>query len=104
MADWELIDFDPVVQRAMFGRDVQGGMELKTVYFVDNILDANKEQFNHTATGWAGDYHKIASISPALAYGDGFIAEAFKANDDKAISKWLNDSDNRAWRTKEGTV
>ena len=103
-SDWQLIEFDHTVNRALFGRDVPGGMELKTEYYVDNILDANKEQFNSAQSGWSGDWHKVASVSPALAYGDGYFAQAVKQNDEAAIAKWLNDSDNRAWRTKEGKL
>ena len=32
------------------------------------------------------------------------MAEASRQGDDKFISKWLNSSDNLAWRTKEGRV
>lgn len=102
--DWTLLEYDPVVNRATFGRDVEGGMELKTEYYVDDVLEANKQQYNLAQSGWAGDYHKVASISPAVAYGGGYIAQALKEGDDAAVSKWLNDSDNRAWRTKHGNV
>lgn len=106
--DWQLIEYDPDMLRATFARPaVQNGvsgMEIKTEYYVDPTIEANKIELNNQASGWKGDYHKVASLSPAIAYGEGYIAQALKDGDDRAISKWLNDSDNRAWRTKEGKV
>lgn len=102
--DWQLIEFDPVVNRALFARDVEGGMEAKVEYYVDPVIESNQTEFNAASLGWKGDYHKVASLSPAIAYGEGYIAQALKEGDDRAMSKWLNDSDNSKWRTKGGKV
>lgn len=108
MHDWQLVDFDLHIGRAVYARRVEDhdrqGWEIKTEYYADPTLEANKIELNNQAAGWRGDYHKIASLSPGVAYGDGYIAQALKEGDDKAMSKWLNDSDNSAWRTKAGTV
>ena len=32
------------------------------------------------------------------------LAEASREGEEKYVSRWLNDSDNRAWRTKSGRV
>ena len=107
-SDWQLIGYDATVNRALFGRpavkDGVTGTEFKVEYYVDPVIEANKVELNSQASGWKGDYHKVASLSPAIAYGDGYIAEALKEGDERAMSKWLNSSDNRAWRTKEGRI
>lgn len=107
-SDWELLEYDAELNRALFGRPaVQNGvtgMDLKVEYYVDPVIEANKTELNNQASGWKGDYHKVASLSPAIAYGEGYIAQALKEGDERAMSKWFNDSDNRAWRTKEGRI
>lgn len=105
---WKLIDWNAELFRATYARRAvengQEGWEIKTEYYADPTVEENKRELANNGPGWAGDYHKIASISPALAYGDSYIANAIREGDEKAMSKWLNDSDNRHWRTKEGTV
>lgn len=108
MSDWQLVEFDAQIGRAVFARRVDDnerqGWEIKTEYYADPTLEANKIELNNQASGWKGDYHKVASLSPAIAYGDGYIAQALRQGDDKAVSRWMNDSDNRAWRTKAGKI
>lgn len=106
--DWVMIEYDPVVNRALFGRPAvkngETGTEYKVEYYVDPVIEANKIELNNQASGWRGDYHKVASLSPALAYGDSYIANALREGDERSMSKWLNDPDNKHWRTKEGKV
>lgn len=104
MSDWAVFDRNDELGRVVLFRKVEGGTEFATVYLVDGILDANTEARNSAPSGWKGDYHRIASLSPAVAYGDGYVAQAIKEGDDKVLTKWLNDSDNSRWRTKDGTV
>jgi hypothetical protein len=103
-----VIDYDPTLGRTTYARRVEEadrkGWEIWVDYEVDPTIEANKIELNNQASGWKGDLHKIASLSPGIAYGQGYIAQALKEGDEKAMSKWLNDSDNRAWRTKEGKV
>lgn len=106
--DWEMIEYTTDPHRAVFARRAvqngQTGTEYKVEYYVDPVIEANKVELNNQASGWRGDYHKVASLSPALAYGDSYIANALREGDERAMSKWLNDSDNKHWRTKEGKV
>lgn len=51
-------------------------------------------------TKW-GDMSRVASI-PLSVYYD--LKRKGIVDDPKAIKKWLNDPDNRAFRTREGTV
>lgn len=72
-------------------------------YPVDNTIKENAEARAEAGTGWKGDWHRIASIPLNVVHASGF-ADAITQNDNKFLSKFLNDGDNRAWRTKEGKV
>jgi len=101
--DWTLFDYDPQLKRQVWSRfNPDGSQTFRTDYEVEPTIDENTAMRNLASPGWKGDYHKVASI-PLNVFWDQ-LAEASKQDDDKFISKWLNDSDNRAWRTKEGRV
>lgn len=101
--DWYLVDHDFQLKRTVWARDNgDGTTTYRTDYEVDPTIEINKAQRNLAQGGWKGDYHHVASI-PLNVYYDQ-LAEASRQGDDKFISKWLNDSDNRAWRTKEGQL
>ncbi len=101
--DWTLFDYDiPSGRQVWRMENPDGSSTYRTDYPVKASVDMNTAQRNLAQNGWAGDYHQIASI-PLNVYYDQ-IGQAAREGDDKYLSKWLNDSDNRAWRTKSGTV
>lgn len=101
--EWTLFDYDPQLKRQVWSRvNPDGSRTFRTDYEVDPTIEANTAMRNLASPGWKGDYHKVASI-PLNVFWDQ-LAEASKQDDDKYISKWLNDSDNRAWRSKDGRV
>lgn len=101
--DWWLVDHDVKLGRTVWAHENgDGSTTYRTDYAVQPTVDLNTAQRNMARKDWAGDYHHVASI-PLNVYWDQ-LAEASKQGDDKFISKWLNDGDNRAWRTKEGRV
>jgi len=101
--DWRLFDYDPKLKRQVWVMDNPDGSQTwRTDYEVDPTIDINTAQRNLAQPGWKGDYHHVASI-PLNVFHDQ-LAEASRQNDQQYISKWLNDSDNRAWRTKEGNL
>lgn len=103
--DWTLFDFDPVTERAvwqMFDGE-------KVVFRVDTpvhkAIEQNTIARNNASTGWKGDYHRVASVPMQLLYDENLgLNKAILQGDDQYLSRWLNDSDNSAWRTKEGRV
>ena len=98
-----LFDHDEKLGRTVWARtNDDGTTTFRTDYRVDPTMDANTAMRNMASPGWKGDWHKVASI-PLNIYHDQ-IAEATRQDDMRYLSKWLNDSDNRAWRTKEGTI
>jgi hypothetical protein len=67
-----------------------------------NVDAANTRARNATdkRTKW-GEMARVASI-PLSVYYD--LKRKGIVDDPKAMKKWLNDPDNRAFRTREGTV
>ena len=101
--DWVLFDYDVKSGRQVWLMEhADGTTTIRTDYPVDPLIDENTAMRNAVDPGWKGDWHKIASIPAGLVYGE--LEGAIAQQDDKYLSRWLNDSDNRAWRTKEGRV
>lgn len=106
--DWILWEADPVTGRSVWyltDGDGKGNTIWRTSYNVESLTTENARVRNLAEKAWAGDYHRVASIPLNVLYDRKMgLNEAFAARDDKYTSRWLNDSDNRAFRTKEGTV
>lgn len=103
--DWTLMQWDPATGRTvwqMFDGE-------KTIFRTDTPVAASIEENliarNEAASGWKGDYHRIASVPMQLLYDENLgLNKAIQQGDDGYLSRWLSDGDNRAWRTKEGRV
>lgn len=101
--DWTLFDYDVKSGRQVWMiENPDGTTTFRTDYPVQPTIDLNTAQRNMAQPGWKGDYHHVASI-PLNVYWEQ-LAEASQQKDDKFINRWLNDGDNRAWRTKEGRL
>lgn len=101
--DWSLFDYDLKLKRQVWVRENPDGTRtFRTDYEVDPTIEANTAARNLASSGWAGDYHRVASI-PLNVFHDE-LAEAVNNDDQRYVSKWLNDSDHSAWRTKAGVV
>lgn len=101
--DWVLWDADLKLKRTVWRRqEPDGSYTYRTDYQVDDTIDANAAQRNLAQAGWKGDYHMVASVPLNVFYEQ--LAQASKEGDDAYVNRWLNDSDNRAWRTKDGRV
>ena len=74
---------------------------IETRQEVTDLVENNKADFNAAASGWKGEMHKVASI-PMNVYFD--LKEKGILDDPAALKRWLNDSDNRFFRTKAGRV
>ena len=99
-----LFDWDKATGRTVWAKENgDGTTTFRTDYPVDSIINQNAEQRSIAANNWKGDLHQIASIPLNIAH-DGALGQAIREQDDKWLTRWLNDGDNRAFRTKEGTV
>jgi len=67
-----------------------------------DVDESNTRQRNMTdkRTAW-GDVNKVASIPLSVYYR---LKREGIADDPAALKKWLNNSDNRVFRTREGTL
>jgi hypothetical protein len=80
-----------------------GSVTLQTTQIVDDVLEANKGSFNQVdeRAGWKGDMHRVASIPMSLYYD---LKAKGILDDQVALKKWLNDPNNRYFRTRPGVV
>lgn len=69
---------------------------------VAGTIDLNKAQFNDAPSRWGNDvFHKVASI-PLVVLDD--LQRRGIADDPAKMKQWLNDPDNRYFRTRPGNV
>lgn len=85
-----------------------GDIVIATTQDVTDILEKNKQEYNLTTTKWGDDIfdNKIASI-PLTVIDDlnkVGIMRGFAVIDQKKFRAWLNNPDNRFFRTKQGRV
>ncbi len=80
-----------------------GSVTIQTVQDVEDVAESNKQSFNQVdeRANWQGDMHKVASIPMAIFYD---LKRKGILDDPAAMKKWLNDSDNRVFRTRPGQV
>lgn len=102
--DWELDhELSIIGTRYVWKRWDGEKLTVRTDYPVDHILEANKAAMNESAGARFGEMTKVASIPVGLLYNEKLgLNEAFKQQDLAYLKKFLNDSDNRALRTREG--
>jgi hypothetical protein len=100
---WRLFDYDFLTGRSVWVLHDGNQTHFRTDYPVDKLVEVNQASRNMAQSGFKGDYHLVASVPLNLAYDSGLM-DAHSQGDQKFISKWMNDGDNRAFRTKEGTV
>lgn len=101
--DWELVEYDHFSGRSVW-RLFDGAMtHYRTDYPVEGLIEQNLLDRNDAGKGWKGDWHHIGSVPLNMAHSSGLV-EAITQQDNAWLSRMLNDSDNRAWRTKEGRV
>lgn len=101
--NWELVDYDFRSGRSVWSYFDGEKQHFRTDYPVDGLISENSAVRNIAERSWRGDYHRVASI-PLNVLWDSGLVEAQSQGDDKFVSRWLNDGDHRAWRTKEGRV
>lgn len=92
--------------------DGEGGIIIHSTTDLTDFAEHTKQQYNENPgkTGWSDELfdpkNKIASLPLAIinelnAKG---IMRGFQILDQKALKAWLNDPDNRVFRTRGGQV
>lgn len=81
--------------------DAEGTITIENRVDVQDIIEANKDVANLKSDGWKGEMHQVASI-PLVVYND--LKKKGIVDDERAFKRWLNDPDNRFFRTKAGVL
>lgn len=64
-------------------------------------IELNKQEYNHAGNDRFGEWNKVASI-PLSIYTD--MVKSGMVHDQAALKRWLNDSENRFFRTRPGVI
>lgn len=80
--------------------DATGDVTIETRQHLDPVLGNNQEMRNAARSGWKGDMHLVASI-PKVVWNS--LPEGIR-EDMNELRKWLDQSDQKVFRTKEGTL
>jgi hypothetical protein len=104
----KLFSSDPLVGRyTVAHEDGEGGIILETKQDVSHIVEGNKKMFNEvTSLDKWGDLTHVARL-PLTVIDDlnkKRIMRGFAVIDEKAFKAFLNDPDNRFFRTRPGRV
>lgn len=100
--DFRLIDWDPHSGRTVWAMFNGKETVIRTDYPVDATIAENEAIRKEAGKAWKGDWNRIASVPLNVYYDQLHAAE--QQNDHKYVKRWLNDVDNRAFRTTEGKV
>ena len=85
-----------------FHHDDQGNIGIERVQDVQDIVDVAKRRFNDQKKQTPyGEMCKVASIPLSILHK---LQREGIADDDERMKAWLNDPDNRVFRTRPGTV
>ena len=84
------------------------GKGVETNQDVTDIIEKNKQEYKNRSTKWGEDVrdNKIASIPLTVIdkLNQQGIMRGFHVLDQKKFFAWLNDPDNRFFRTKQGRI
>ena len=101
---WTLLEWDPVTGRSLWSCLEGNKRHYRIDYPVEQIVEANKaERAFSEQQGRFGDWNKVASIPHNVMQSAG-LNDALAQHDDAFVRRFINDSDNSAWRTSRGKV
>lgn len=98
-----IFDTDPLTRSdILWHADHDGSVTVEHRQDVTELVDANKREFNQwdERSRW-GEGRKVAEI-PMVTYME--LVRAGIARDPAALKKWLNDPDQRVFRTSPGRL
>lgn len=87
--------------------DETGGFQIETTQDLEPFVEVVTAVSNDAATHWRGDLHHVASIPQVMIMQlaqQKILSAGGRILDEKRFRRWLNDRDNRAFRTKPGKV
>lgn len=94
---------DTGITRTWHYNDLTDEATIQTTQDLTAVIEANKRDLAaiDEKANWKGEWHHVASIPETLYYQ--MKAEG-KIDDQAYMKKWLNDSDNKFFRTRPGKV
>lgn len=100
---WLPWSYDPVTRkRTEFVEFEDGQIIFRDTTVVEELVENNIAEFNDSEGKRWGDGKVVASIDLPTYFNK--IVPAKQNGDDAYIRRWLNDSDNRKYRTFKGTI
>lgn len=100
---WLPWSYDPVTRKKVtFCENEDGTILWNTETVVEALVEQNKALFNDSEGQRWGDGKVVASIDMSTYFDK--IVPAKQNGDDAFIKRFLNDSDNRGYRTFKGTI
>ena len=78
-----------------------GRFVVETRVDVEDIVEYNKTAVSNETGNWKGDMHLVAKI-PTFMWQS--LRTEGRIQETRDFKKWLNDSDNKAWRMKTGRL
>lgn len=94
---------DLIGQKQIMHFHEDGGITLETKQDATEIIKANRQTYNQVdeRAGWKGEFHRVASIPMSVWFQ---LKQQGILDDQAALKRWLNDSNNAAFRTRPGKV
>ena len=103
VGNWTLVSDDGVGTRVWEAPYDDHMTIVKTEYYAtEEFFGANSEEYKDSEGQKFGDFRKVASIPMHIWARK--LAEAQRNGDQKYIKKFLNDYDNRCYRTFKGKI
>src|SRR5688500_9336502 len=100
MSEWRLVSVDPLlgVKRYELDLDEDTTIVRTETYAVDDFFENNKALRDNTE-GQPFGHMRLVSSMPLHAYFESDLYKATREGDTEGVRKFLNDDDNRAYRT-----
>lgn len=99
-----LVDFDPTTQIATHVVEEDGIMTVASMQDAEDIVEANKLLYNDVdeRARYGEHFTRVASI-PLSIWFNKLVREGI-AFDETALTRWLDDPDQKAFRTRPGKL
>ena len=104
MTDWVLVSDDPINGVRVWEFDLDDTQTIvRTEYYAaEPFMDMNAEQMKSSDGARWGDGRVVASVPLHIWARE--IAPRLRDGNDGSIKRWLNDTDNQAFRTFRGSI
>lgn len=101
---WRHFNADTAMAIRRYWQDEpDGGVTVATEQDVEAVVDNARAMYGQHSprSRWTGDMHQVATI-PLTIFME--LHRQGIAQDQRALRKWVNNSDNSAWRTRPGRI